>query len=128
MTGRESPGRSTAPAPKGDRRAAVADALARLAPRLPDFEAEAALDRALRSTGLRGAAPETAAWLALTALARHAFTDYDDLLEEGYDRDSARHFVLDDMNAVLAEWGCRRQVSDEMPETDGIPPDDLAEL
>ena len=96
-----------------DRRAVIADALARLAPRLPDFEAEAVLDRALRSPGLRGAVPETAAWLALTALARHAFTEYDDLLDEGYDRDSARHFVLDDMNAMLAEWGCRRRVSEE---------------
>ncbi len=99
--------------PPPDRRAAVTEALARLAPRLPAFEAETVLDRAMRSSGLRGAAPETAAWLALTAFARHAFTEYDDLLDEGYDRDSARHFVVDDMNAMLAEWGCRRRVSEE---------------
>ncbi|MEH3119322.1 MAG: DUF2293 domain-containing protein [Methylorubrum populi] len=99
--------------PSWDRRAMVAEALARLAPRLPDFEAEAVLDRAMRSPGLRGAMPENAAWLALTAFARHAFTEYDDLLDEGYDRDSARHFVLDDINAVLAQWGCRRRVSEE---------------
>lgn len=96
-----------------DRRTLVTQALARLAPRLPDFEAETVVDRALRSPGLRGAVPENAAWLALTAFARHAFTEYDDLLDEGYDRDSARHFVLDDMNAMLAEWGCRRRVSEE---------------
>lgn len=101
MSGRASP------AQPQDRRAAVAAALARLAPRLPEFEAEAALDRALASPGLRGAAPETAARLALVALARHAFTDYDDLLAEGYDRDSARHFVLDELNAALAAWGAR---------------------
>ena len=88
-------------------------ALRALAPRLPAFEADAVLDRALASPGLRGAVPETAAWLALVAYARHAFTDYDALLDEGYDRDSARHFVLDDINAVLAEWGARRRVSDE---------------
>ena len=87
-----------------DRRAAVAFALRQIAPRLPDFEAETVIDRALRSPGLRRAAPETAAWLALVAFARHVFTDYD--------RDSARHFVLDDLNAVLAGWGVRRQVSD----------------
>ncbi|WP_336487636.1 DUF2293 domain-containing protein [Methylobacterium nigriterrae] len=88
-----------------NRREAIAAALRRLAPRLPAFEAEAALDRALTSAGLRRAAPETAARLALTAYARHVFTDYDDLLAEGYDRDSARHFVLEDLNAVLIAWG-----------------------
>ena len=91
--------------PPLNRREAVAAALARLAPRLPDFEAEAAIDRALASPGLRGAAPETAARLALIAYARHVFTEYDDLLAEGYDRDSARHFVLDDLNGALAGWG-----------------------
>ncbi|GJE76582.1 MULTISPECIES: DUF2293 domain-containing protein [Methylorubrum] len=102
----------------GDRRAAVAAALRQLAPRLPAFEAEAVLDRAMRSPGLRLALPENAAWLALTAFARHTFTDYDDLLAEGYDRDSARHFVLDDMNATLSEWGSRRLVSEEEDEAD----------
>lgn len=96
-----------------DRRRAVAEALAILAPRLPDFETEAVLDRALASPGLRHAAPETAAWLSLAAYARHVFTEYDALLDDGYDRDSARHFVLDDLNAVLAEWGARRRVSGE---------------
>lgn len=92
-------------APPRNRREAVAAALARLAPRLPDFEAEAVLDRALASAGLRRAAPETAARLALVTYARHVFTDYDALLADGYDRDSARHFVLDDLNAALTAWG-----------------------
>lgn len=91
--------------PPRNRREAIAGALARLARRLPEFEAEAIVDSALASTGLRGAAPETAARLALIAYARHVFTDYDDLLADGYDRDSARHFVLDALNAVLAGWG-----------------------
>jgi hypothetical protein len=91
--------------PPRNRREAVAEALARIAPRLPAFEADATLDRALASPGLRGAAPETAARLALVTYARHVFTDYDDLLGEGYDRDSARHFVLDDLNAALIAWG-----------------------
>lgn len=110
------------PAARG-RPEAVAEALAALAPRLPGFEAEAALDRALSSPGLRGAVPETAAWLALVAYARHAFTDYDALLEEGYDRESARHFVLDDLNATLADWGVRRRVSGEA-ETRDVDGDD----
>jgi hypothetical protein len=92
-------------APPRNRREAVAAALGRLAPRLPGFEAEAVLDRALASAGLRRAAPETAARLALVTYARHVFTDYDALLADGYDRDSARHFVLDDLNAALVAWG-----------------------
>ncbi|WP_298957886.1 DUF2293 domain-containing protein [uncultured Methylobacterium sp.] len=98
------------------RRDLVEQALARLAPRVPDFEAEAIVDRALASPGLRGAAPETGAWLAMVAYARHVFTEYDALLEEGYDQDSARHFVLDDLNAVLAEWGVRRRIGEEPEE------------
>lgn len=103
------------PAPRAlpTRREAVEAALARLAPRVPDFEAEAIVDRALASTGLRNAAPETAAWLGLVSYARHVFTEYDSLLEEGYDQDSARHFVLDDLNAVLAEWGVRRRIGED---------------
>jgi len=100
-----------------NRREAVTAALLRLAPRLPEFEAGAVLDRALASPGLRGAAPETAAWLCLVAYARHVFTEYDALLDDGYDRDSARHFVRDELNAALGAWGVRRQVSEE--ETDG---------
>lgn len=100
-----------------NRREVVTAALLRLAPRLPEFEAGAVLDRALASPGLRGAAPETAAWLCLVAYARHVFTEYDALLDDGYDRDSARHFVRDELNAALGAWGVRRQVSEE--ETDG---------
>lgn len=102
-----------------NRRDAVAAALGRIAPRLPDFEAEAVLGRALASPGLRVALPENAAWLALVAYARHAFTEYDSLLDEGYDRDSARHFVLDDLNEVLREWGVRRDVGADTDEAEG---------
>ncbi len=112
-----------APSPPVNRRTAVADALAHLAPRLPDFEADSILGRALASPGLRGAAPGTAARLALVAYARHVFTDYDDLLAEGYDRDSARHFVLDDLNAALTTWGAA-PVPEADAEAGGDPEDD----
>jgi hypothetical protein len=101
-----------------NRRDAVAAALGRIAPRLPDFEAEAVLARALASPGLRVALPDNAAWLALVAYARHVFTEYDSLLDEGYDRDSARHFVLDDLNGVLRDWGVRREVGGEADDPD----------
>jgi hypothetical protein len=94
-------------------RTEVAEALRRLAPRIPAFESGAVVDHALDSTGLRTATPETAAWLSLVAYVRHALTDYDELLAEGYDHDSARHFVVDEMQAVLAEWGVRRKLGVE---------------
>jgi hypothetical protein len=108
-----------------DRRAAVAQAIHRLAPRLPVFETGVVIDRALASPGLRKGAPETAARLALIAYARHVFTEYDDLLAEGYDRDSARHFILDDLNEALTGWGAQPVPEDagdeaeEDPEADG---------
>ena len=104
-----------------NRREAVAAALAQLAPRLPAFESEAVTDRALASPGLRNARPDNAAWLALVAYARHVFTEYDDLLADGYDRDSARHFVLDDLNAALGAWGVRRRISGEETEEGAAP-------
>jgi hypothetical protein len=68
-------------------------------------------DHALDSRGLQASAPESAAWLSLVAYVRHAFTDYDDLLAQGYDQDSARHFVAAEMEAVLAEWGVKRRLA-----------------
>jgi hypothetical protein len=95
------------------RRNKIEEALRRLAPRMPRHEFVAVADHAIDSVGLRTAAPENAAWLALVAYVRHRFTDYDDLLAEGYDVDSARHFVLDAMNDVLESWGARRRISAE---------------
>ncbi len=59
------------------------------------------------------ASPENAAWLSLTAYVRHVFTDYDELLREGYEPDSARFFVVDAMQAVLDGWGVKRRVTKE---------------
>lgn len=92
------------------RRSDIEAALERLAPAMPDHEFGVVVDRAIDSIGLATAAPETAAWLALVAYVRHVLTDYDDLLLDGYDQESARHFVLDDMSEVLKGWGVRRPV------------------
>ena len=92
------------------RRQAIEAALERLAPKIPAHEFGAVIDHALDSEGLRTAAPETAAWLSLVAYVRHTFTDYDALLAQGYDRESARHFVADEMAAVLDGWGVRRKL------------------
>jgi hypothetical protein len=88
-------------------------ALHRLAPRIPPHEFAAVVDHAVDSPGLTVAVPETAAWLSLVAYVRHMFTDYDDLLREGYDQDSARYFVADEITAILESWGVRRRLLSE---------------
>jgi hypothetical protein len=80
---------------------------------MPKHEFGAVVDHALDSRGLRTATPETAAWLSLIAYVRHALTEYDDLLAQGYDQDSARHFVADEIGRVLAAWGVRRTLGGE---------------
>jgi hypothetical protein len=92
-------------------RADIEKALRQLAPRLPDHEFGAVVDHAMDSKGLSSAAPETAAWLSLVAYARHVFTDYDELLQEGYDRESARHFVAAEIEELFATWGVRRRLT-----------------
>jgi hypothetical protein len=94
-------------------RADIETALRHLAPRMPDHERGAVADHALDSAGLRTAAPEAAAWLSLVAYVRHTLTDYDALLDEGYDKDGARFFVADEMRDILAGWGVRRPLTDE---------------
>lgn len=96
-----------------NRREALEAALRRLAPGIPPHEFSAVMDHALDSAGLKTAAPDTAAWLGLVAYARHVFTDYDALLAQGYDRDSARHFVADEMAEILQHWGVRRQLGSD---------------
>jgi hypothetical protein len=95
------------------RRSEIEAAVRRLAPRIPRHELGAVLDHALDSPGLRTAAPDTAAWLSLVAYVRHVLTDYDALLAEGHDVDSARFFVREEIEAVLEQWGVRRRLTDD---------------
>ena len=86
----------------------IESALRHLAPDIPDHEFGAIADHASDSPGLRHASPGTAAWLSMVSFIRHALTEYDSLLEEGYDQESARHFVADGMKAILGQWGVKR--------------------
>lgn len=47
---------------------------------------------------------ETAIALAVRAHVRHAFTNYDELLMQGSDREEARAAVRRDIERILAEW------------------------
>jgi hypothetical protein len=95
------------------RRGDIEIALRQLAPSIPDHEFGAVVDHAMDSRGLSNASPATAAWLSLVAYIRHALTEYDELMRQGYDHDSARFFVAAEMEAILSEWGVRRRL---MPE------------
>jgi hypothetical protein len=94
-------------------RTEIEAALRRLAPRMPTHEFAAVVDHARDSAALRAASPENAAWLSLVAYVRHVFTEYDDLLQQGYDRESARFFVVKEVETVLIGWGVRRGVAPE---------------
>lgn len=89
----------------------IATALRRMMPAIPDRDLRTVVDNATASKGLAKASPEAAAWLSAVATIRHSFTDYDDMLAEGYGVEAARHFCLDRINAVLEEWGCRKRVT-----------------
>jgi hypothetical protein len=88
-------------------------ALRRLAPKIPAHEFASVVDHAVDSRGLSHASPETAAWLSLIAYVRHVFTNYDDLRDQSYDEESARFFVMEDMEAILNEWGVRRRLTSQ---------------
>lgn len=70
--------------------------------------------QAMRSRHMKNLDIRAAAWLALIAHIRHQHTEYDQLRDEGYDHDSARHFVLENINDVLTEWGCEKRLSFEV--------------
>jgi hypothetical protein len=93
------------------KRREIEAALGRLAPSIPPHEFAATVDHAMDSVGLRPASPESAAWLSLVAYVRHVFTDYDALLTEGYDHESARFFVARQIHEVLEQWGVKRRLS-----------------
>jgi hypothetical protein len=95
------------------KRTEIESTLRRLAPRIPPHELAAVVDHARDSPGLKQASPERAAWLSLVAYVRHMFTDYDELLAQGYDHESARFFVASDMEAIFARWGVRRKLTGE---------------
>lgn len=98
------------------RQQAVSEALNLLAPMMP-LEDVLAVKALVARPHMRSLEAAKAVWLAAVARVRHAHTDYDALLDDGYDRDSARHFVLDDINDVLERWQCRKRVdgSEEDP-------------
>ena len=89
------------------RQRAVGKALTALLPMAPYADTEPIREAAL-SPRFRTLPPSIAVWLATIAHVRHEHTAYDRLLTEGYDRDAARFFVVDEINAVLTRWRATR--------------------
>ena len=88
----------------------VNETLTALVPMLPLDEAIVVRGMVARRH-LRSLPAQKAVWLCLVAYVRHVHTDYDALLDEGYDRDSARHFVLESINNTLQSWQGTRFLS-----------------
>lgn len=98
-------------APTGRRRA-IAKALTALLPLAPYAD----MERIRADAGavhMKTLPPTIAVWLATIAHIRHAHTDYEKLLAEGYDRDSARFFVIEQTNIVLTRWRATRLLDDD---------------
>lgn len=89
------------------RQRAIAKALTTLLPLAPYADTERIRADA-NARHLKTLPPSVAVWLAAVAHIRHSHTDYETLLEDDYDRDSARFFVVDQINAVLTRWRATR--------------------
>ena len=89
------------------RQRAIAKALTALLPWAPYSDTEVIRADA-NAVHMKTLPPSVAIWLATVAHVRHQHTEYDRLLAEGYDRDSARFFVIDKINDVLTRWRATR--------------------
>ncbi|WP_296738287.1 DUF2293 domain-containing protein [Mesorhizobium sp.] len=98
-------------APTGRRRA-IAKALTALLPLAPYADMEKIRADA-GAVHMKALPPTIAVWLATIAHVRHTHTDYEKLLAEGYDRDSARFFVIEQTNQVLTRWRATRLLEED---------------
>jgi len=98
-----------------NRKKAILKQLRALVPmaNMADFQA---METVATAGHLRHLPPSIAAWQAVTTRARHAHTEYDALLEEGYEPDAARFFVVQDMKDVLDQWGCTKALETDEPD------------
>lgn len=100
---------------KSRRKTGLTKALRALIPGAPFADFHKILEIAAAGH-LRHLPASIAAWQAVTSHVRHCHTDYDQLLEEGYDQSSARHFVVDQMNHQLGKWGCSSRIDQSEPD------------
>lgn len=99
------------------RQRAIAKALTALLPMAPYADIERIREMA-RAPKMRDLPPTIAVWLATIAYVRHEHSTYDALLDDGYDRDAARFFVVDEINDVLTRWRATRLLDADGEETE----------
>jgi hypothetical protein len=106
------------------RQSDIAKALTLQIPGAPFLDAEKIRETAARRK-YRFLPVSTSVWLAAIAHIRHAHSEYDTLLEEGYEKDAARHFCLDAINDKLTDWRSSRLLDpSEDPEMAGLAEED----
>ncbi|KZL21532.1 hypothetical protein PsAD2_00829 [Pseudovibrio axinellae] len=89
---------------KTKRQRAISDTLETFIPRVTYLDASE-IRRKANQPHLRHLPVRIAVLLATTSYVRHQYTNYDDLLDEGLDRDAARYCVAHDMETIIGEWG-----------------------
>jgi hypothetical protein len=90
-----------------NRKRAIAKALTALLPMAPFADIEKI--REMASQRDRRELPASiAVWIATITYVRHEHSSYDSLLAEGYERDAARFFVIDEINETLTKWRATR--------------------
>lgn len=99
------------------RQRAIAKALTALLPMAPYADIEA-IRAASSARHMRDLPPAIAVWLATIAHVRHRYTDYDELRDSGYDKESARHFTADAINEQLTLWRATRLLDPDSPDDD----------
>ena len=103
-----------------ERQKALRADLRLLLPAAPMADFDAIYDDASRPH-MRELKTSQAAWLATLAHIRHQHTDYDTLRDEVYDRDSAFHFIVADINDVLTSWRATRLLDVDAADDMDIP-------
>lgn len=91
-------------ADRASRAAQLRKALRILVPLVPHGDAQSILGHAGRRRMDELAAAD-AIHLATIAHVRHRWTDYDALLESGYDKETARALVATEIDETMTRWG-----------------------
>lgn len=81
----------------------IAQALSLLAPLTPFLDAEY-IRAAAAAPHMRMVSAHNAVRLSMLAYIRHTYTDYDQLRNEGLDRDSALYWIKQQVIDKLDEW------------------------
>lgn len=98
-----------------NRQRAIAKALTALLPMAPYADIEKIREMA-SARDRRDLPASIAVWIAAITYVRHEHSSYDELLADGYDRDAARFFVVDEINETLTHWRATRLLDADDPD------------